>query len=348
MFIPVYEDGHIYCFKNEKGESKGPFVSAWPGYFGRYVVKKPDIAGCYFFDKETGKLSRRFANAMPYDEFGFAKVKCTKNGRWQFMDTEYNIHEDEFEEVDDYSEGLARVQLYRNGQYYFRDTQGNVSNDSYAYAGRYKEGFVNVSNKYCGGTCWYRDLNGNLSEELAAANPYRNGYGAVRLVNEKEMRLRDKNGNYSEDSYYSIDNSTSDPPGFVIVKKTENGPNQYRDYLGNVADEVTRKGREFFEYINERLDVFDLHVSCFSDDKFLNIIMQREQNMLLQASEHCQTAEDVKRVQELAEFTGDYIRDMAYEGELWAQEEAARLKELEKRTLETMREELKNGIQKMF
>ena len=70
--------------------------------------------------------------------------------------------------------------------------------------------------------------------------------------------------------------------------------------------------------------------------------MSKEQNMLLQASEHCISEEDMKKIESLAEYTGEFIRDKAYEAHLLAQEEA------KKQALEDKRKNLQTQISKMF
>lgn len=341
------EQNNNYYFIDEKGNKSEPYASAQPYSNGYALVQKEKGKG-YYFRNEAGKLSQKFNDATQFDSFGFATVKRTKNSAWQYIDTNLKINEDTFYFADSYHEGLARVQEQRGGKFRFRDLNGNLSQDSYGDASRYQDGLACVSEKYLSpGKHWYRDLDGNLSEPFRVAQNYRDGFAVVGLLDEPgKFRIRDKNGNISQDSYHTIDNGCYSfgkvPTGFFKVQLTEKSPEQYRDHLGNLSSQPTAKGSDFYLYMRDRKSVFNLDTTCFGDDAFLNIIMNKEQGLLLQASEHCQNEEDMKKLAELAEYTGEFIRDAAYEAYLLLQEEQ------KKQEFENKRKELQSQIGKMF
>lgn len=341
------EEHNNYYFIDEKGNKSEPFAYATPYFNGYSLVQKEKGKG-YYFRNEAGKLSQKFNDATQFDNYGFATVKRTKNSAWQYIDSNLKINEDTFYFADSYHDGFARVQEIKGGPFRFRDLDGNISQDKYGDASIYHEGLATVAEKYLSpGKHWYRDLEGNTSEPFRVALDYRDGFAVVGLLDEpKEFRIRDKAGNLSLDSYYSIDNGNYSfgkvPTGFFIVKATENSPEQFRDHLGNLSKQPTTKGTDFYLYMRDRKSVFNLDTSCFGDDAFLNIIMNKEQGLLLQASEHCQTEEDMKKLADLAEYTGDYIRDEAYKAYLLLQEEK------KNQELEDKRKELQTQIGKMF
>lgn len=270
-----------------------------------------EMKNIYFFVDEAGRESEQYAFAKPYVD-GYALVKKEKNGK-----------------------------------FYFRDDKGTLS-EPFGKATSYYNGFAIVNDGSVGDK--YRDINGNLSEEFYIARPYHNGVALVSRFGEP-YRFRDSNGVLSKDSFIDATGYSKDAngfeEGFSYVQKSADSVYQFRDLLGNLSDEPTLIGREYLEYISNKKTVFDLADECFSNQKMLDAIINREQNMLLQAVEHCEKDEEFDYIRELLDYTSEFIKGKAYDAYL-KEEEIRKLEESSKITLEDIKNNVQEEIAKMF
>lgn len=202
-----------------------------------------------------------------------------------------------------------------DGKYYFQDEKGNLSKDSYYYAENYKNGFALVL-KEAGGRFFFRDLNGKLRKDnYFYATSYSNGLAAVRKEENEKMYFLDLNGQLSEDCYETIFDGASRHPAYVVVREDAGSCYKYRDGLGNLTYEnvQTDIGDDYYNYIHNKITVFDLYDEYFGNEKFLKAIMKHEEELLIQAYEHCRNFNDIERLNNLKENISEYIKDKAYE-----------------------------------
>jgi len=334
-----------FYFKN--GKIKSEEFEYAEKYNDGFAVVQKEKNGPYYYRDEFGNLVQKSYMLKSYKN-GFGQVKATESSDWQFRDVKGLLSEP-FAYIDDYYQGYAIVKKSYTDKYRFRDTSGKLSDDSYDRASYYRNGYSVVENSRTN-LFRFRDLNGNLSEEFAFASAYFDGLALVKVVGEDNYRFRDVEGKISEDSYAEASSYGYGEPenyeGFAVVKEHLAALSQYRDLLGNVTDDISSIGKEFLDYYRNNKTVFELSLECFLDEKFLKEIMNREQNLLMQASEHCQTEEDFKELSELADYTAEYIKDMTYEAYKKQEEGNDELKR--QRELKDKINYLKSKIKQMF
>ncbi len=143
---------------------------------GFYVVKNNEKYGFAPLIQENLSIHPRFEDARPFHE-GIAAVKM--DGRWGFIDkTLFNITKFEFEEVDDFENGIAAV--WKNGKQYQIFSNGNDTNENelhfgceYEHVGKFHEGLCAIQD---GGKLGFVDTVGNIRIPLEYYYDYSSCY----------------------------------------------------------------------------------------------------------------------------------------------------------------------------
>ncbi len=153
--------------------------------------------------------------------------------------------------------------------YYIND-DGSIS-ESFFNPTEYNEGFavVHTSPSFFSNT-YFRDEQGNLSEELAEAENFLNGISIVKKLNERNYRLRDTKGNYSEDSYRFIKRVNHYPYIFEVYNEKNETP-KYRTISGKITDSLQKA-----LYFSNKITIFELEPSFFADSDFVAQVKENE------------------------------------------------------------------------
>lgn len=151
-------------------------------------------------NKEKDNVNSFRTRGEEHDGF---RLIGTDDGDRCFEDNMGNLSE-MFYYAWDYSDGYAVVKKSVGGGYQFRDTDGNLS-EEYVIASPYSCGYALVKKRLFDCFFQFRDTDGNLSEEYAIAWPYDKGLelAAVKKVNDG-VRLRNTLGELSEKSFTTM------------------------------------------------------------------------------------------------------------------------------------------------
>lgn len=226
--------------------------------------------------------------------------------------------------------------LYKNKKngYYYQDEHRNES-DVYAWARPYLNGFgtAQLSN----GNFVYIDKQGVESEEFADASSYSDGFGTVKKLNRK-YAYRDRCGNLSEEYL----NARAYLNGFGEVELND-GSRAYRDILGNISQSHTQIGKEAFEYYSSKIDEYDLSDEAYADERFLNYIIRKINNMSQQSIELASTKEELEKVRDHFDNLIEYVKSRAYEA-YESEKEKERLNQLEQNELVELKKQITEGL----
>ena len=157
----------------------------------------------------------------------YPELVKTEEGSYFFA----NGRNQAFFNAEPYEHGVARVQLERGGPWYFRDLDGNLSEDGFSWLISLGNGlYAGEDNKG-----WrVRDKKGNMSEYFYAVSAYRQDNLLVTVGEEGPYMYLDKNGKYSEQFDYA---KSYDKHGVALVQRKDNPFMQYRDIDGNLSEE---------------------------------------------------------------------------------------------------------------
>jgi len=171
------------------------------------------------------------------------------------------------------------------------------------------------------------------NEQYYYAEPYSCGYALVQKEKDGPYQYRDVYGNLSEELGYA----ESYKKGFAIVKRKSTYTSiYYRDMFGDIDGFKSEMGELFYKYYNLEISVYELPDECFLHDKFLQAMVRQEENMYLYACEYAKSTKELKEVKDHAETVAEYIKTHAYEVKQKYEDDKKRKEHLKKERAKAM------------
>ncbi len=230
------------------------------------------VEGVNYYIEDGIIVSGPYAKASKFSD-GFAAVKEIGGDKYHYINTRFQLSQDEYTFAKPYSCGYAAVarNVLNNEQaWQYRDINGNLSEHFYA-TNNYSFGYAAVKkDKF---SLWqYRNTDGRLTEmSFIKANDYADGFGLVTMQS-GEQRYRDIDGKLSEGYYAATDYKN----GFGQVYYTASLNGKYRDILGNISNNITDLGKAAYLYSNDKISLEDIPQDMFMNERFVKFMKRHE------------------------------------------------------------------------